>query len=282
MILFDRNWKGFWEKLKNTYSGFGNSITIVGFFMTLIALVYPNNTFPYLLQLGIGSTILVALVCIYQSWPDKVVTIEKYNGRNIPIGEISMIYPLPFKIGVVGCSKSGKTTFLNKVNFNRSSLMRTNEICANVFKLPPHLSVKKSNVVVVDGDGNNQSQQFDIMDNVDYLIVFFDHNEGNIMGRVVQSRLDEHEKFMEQMIFHLKKCKNLKYIHLVLNKHDLWKNSVDIKKLEFLFEKIKLQLEKVGDFKLSASFKHSNNDSDCIAEVLEVTSGYLGDFNNDR
>jgi GTPase SAR1 family protein len=282
MILFNRNWEGFWGKLKNTYQGFGNSLTIVGFFMTLIALIFPDHTFPYLLHFGVASAILAALVCLYQAWPEKVITIEKYNNKNIPLNEISMIHPLPFKIGVVGCSNSGKTTFLNKVNFNRSQLTRTNEIYASVFKLPPRLSIKKCNTVVVDGDGKNQSQQFDIMDHVDFLIVFFDHNEGNVNARVVQSRLDEHEKFIEQMIFHWKKCKNIKFVHLVLNKQDLWKNSADIKKLKDFLEKAILQLKQVGEFKVSASFNHSNNDSDCIAEVLEITSKYLGDFNNGK
>lgn len=282
MVLFDRNWNGFLGKLKSTYSGFGSSLTVIGFIMILIGVVYPDNSFPYLLQFGLGSIFIIGLVCLYIARPDKVTKIDKYKDKHIPIMEINQIHPLPFKIGVVGCSSSGKTTFLNKVNFNREQLNRTNEIYAAPFKLPSRLSKDGCNLVVVDGDGKNQSQQFDIMNHVDFLVVFFDHNESNTDASVVDARLEEHEKFMEQMLFHIKKCKQLKYVHLVFNKHDLWGNSSEIAKLQTFFEKKSTELRRFGTFHFSSSFKHSNNESDCIAEVLEFTSKYLGEFNNDK
>lgn len=282
MILFDRSWNGFWGDLKSTYSGFGNSLTVVGFIMVLIGIVYPDNSFPYLLHFGVVSIICIAIICLYHAWPNKVTKIDQYMGKHIPISEISQIYPLPFTVGVVGCSSSGKTTFLNKVNFNTGNLTRTNEIYATVLKLPSRFSEVKSEIVVVDGDGKNQSQQFDIMNHVDFLIIFLDHNDGDTSARVLNQRLDDHTKFMEQTMFHLKKCKKLKYIHLVLNKHDLWKNSADIDKLKTFFDNKLEELRKFSGLKVTGAFDHSNNESDCIAGVLEYTAIYLGEFKTDE
>ncbi|EXD15277.1 hypothetical protein J479_2462 [Acinetobacter baumannii 1297] len=247
--------------------------------MAIISLIYPDNSFPYMLEFGIGSSFVGIIWYVYQAWPDKLLKLESYANKPIPLVEISKIFPPPFKVGVVGCSKSGKTTFFQKANFIRKPLTRTNEVYANVFQLPAHLSAEKKNLIIFDGDGKQHTQQFDIMNHVNLLIIFFDHNENDSAIEIVEERLKDHQNFFEQLKFHIKNCHNLHYIHLVLNKNDLWGDSPEEKQiLSNWFNKFSQDLSYLGGVKVSLSFEHSNKDPDCIAEVLEHIAKYLGEF----
>lgn len=273
----NRNWGGFLNNLKKLFNSIGTYITFISTIMMLIGIKFPDNSFPYIFEIGLLSFILSLIWIVFEAWPEKILTIKDLNNTQISLENLNKIHPAPFKLGIIGCSKSGKTTFLQKASFSRKPLVRTNEIYANVFQLPDHLNTK-GKIILLDGDGKQHPQQFNIMERSNLIIIFFDHDESNDIDVLNNDRKNEHNIFFQQLIFNLRNCTNLKYIHIVINKHDLWGKSQDSTAIIDWIKSLKDDLEKVGNYKISESFQHCNNNQDSIAEILEHISQYKGFF----
>jgi GTPase SAR1 family protein len=267
MSLKGRDWDAFPNIFKENFKGMTAFLTFVGFVIAIISLQFKDDTIiSIIFWSGIILTFGSIIWVFQQSFPPNLICLDDYKDKNIPLDILTKIKPIPFKIGVIGCSKSGKTTFLRKCNFRSPPLARTNDIYATNLQLPEN----KGNVVVLDGDGKQHTQQFVIIEKADLLIIFFDHNETDDKNQVVKKRLSEHEEFFEQIIFHLKSQKNIKYIHIIMNKNDLWQKSISKEKLETWFNEQITKLSNNGNYKLTSSFEHSNNKSEKIGEVIDI------------
>lgn len=276
MPFKNRNWNLFWIQIKQNFLGMTGILTFVGFG---IALVSPKLKDPTAISLvlwsGIGLMVCCVIWVIYHSWPPKLPSLNEFHNKNIPLDVLNRINPVPFKIGAIGSSKSGKTTFYRRCNFSSPALSRTNDVSAIPLQLPEN----KGHVVVLDGDGKKHTQQFVIIENADLLLIFFDHNETDHRKEVIKKRLSEHEDFFEQVLFHLSQKNNIKYIHVIMNKHDLWLNSISKEKLKIWFDTQIEKLRNVGKYELTYSFEHSNNKPENIGDVIDVIFKSKGDFN---
>ena len=276
MPFKNRNWDLFWIQLKQNFLGMTGILTFVGFGIALVSPKLEDSTaISLVLWSGIGLMVCCVIWVIYHSWPPKLPSLDDFHNKNIPLDVLNRINPIPFKIGAIGSSKSGKTTFYRRCNFSSPALSRTNDVSAIPLQLPEN----KGHVVVLDGDGKKHTQQFVIIENADLLIIFFDHNETDNRKEVIKKRLSEHEDFFEQVLFHLNQKNNIKYIHVIMNQHDLWLNSISKEKLKIWFDAQVEKLRNVGKYELTYSFEHSNNKPENIGDVIDVIFKSKGNFN---
>ena len=173
MPFKNRNWDSFSPKLKHNFLGMTGILTFIGFGLALVA---PTLKDPTAINLVLWSGIALMICCIflviYHSWPPKQPSLAEFHNKPIPLDTLKNINPIPFKIGAIGSSKSGKTTFYRRCNFSSPALSRTNDVSAIPLQLPDN----NGHVVVLDGDGKKHTQQFVIIANADLLLIFFDHN----------------------------------------------------------------------------------------------------------
>lgn len=267
MPLKKRNWKIFPKLLKenslSTYSflgTFGSIVTIVTYYSKDSPLI------DFIFWSGICILSISILIFIFKSIPPELISLDNYHDGRIPLNILDKIYPTPFVIGIIGCSKSGKTTFLKNSEFSKNPLSRTNEVYAKKVQVPN----SKGNIVVLDGDGKEFTQQFYIMEKINILIIFFDHNETDNSSTIMKTRLTDHEYFFDQVISHLKNQKDIKHIHLIMNKNDLWKKAKSISNLEEWFEIQKNKLKNNSNYNLTDSLYYSNNIPENIGEIFQV------------
>lgn len=279
MLFKNRDWGNFKNSFATNFNGMGTFVTVTGGFLGAVG--YFINNGLYLSLVGIALIIGSLIWAIYKSWPEIFLTLEDFKSHIVPIADLNGIRPIPFTVGLMGRSKSGKTTFLHKTTYIRNKLTRTNEIYANIVQLPSHLK-PNGKLIIIDGDGKQFNQQFNIMGIVDILIIFFDHNESGDNVKLRKLRLKEHEDFIDQVISNLKHSKNLKHIHLVINKYDLWGNSVDREFIIKWGDEMLSNIEKNCDIKVTISHTHSNNIQDSIAETLEKISEVKGELYEEK
>ncbi|HGF9277401.1 TPA: hypothetical protein ACJESI_001740, partial [Acinetobacter baumannii] len=62
--------------------------------------------------------------------------LKELVGKKLTLEEVNSIYPIPFLLGVVGTTKSGKTTFLNQALRASTQTNRTNIIYGEVLSVP--------------------------------------------------------------------------------------------------------------------------------------------------
>ncbi|HFF4843642.1 TPA: hypothetical protein ACGC6A_003937, partial [Acinetobacter baumannii] len=137
--------------------------------------------------------------------------LKELVGKKLTLEEVNSIYPIPFLLGVVGTTKSGKTTFLNQALRASTQTNRTNIIYGEVLSVPRKYD---NYFIVIDGDGAKLKQQFEIINKVDYLLVFLDHNMSHTKKQLNTHRLREHENFFEHLKGYLSEHKKIKKIHL--------------------------------------------------------------------
>lgn len=270
MPFIKRNWNIFPELLKENLLSVYGILGALGSIVTIATYYFRDSLDSWIIVTVIGSGIIILLISIlialYKSFPPKLISLDDYQDGRIPLDILNKIYPIPFVIGIIGCSKSGKTTFLKNSEFSKNPLSRTNEVYAKKVQIPN----SKGNIVVLDGDGKEFTQQFYIMDKINILIVFFDHNETNNSSTIMKKRLSDHEYFFDQVLSHLKEKKNIIHIHLIMNKNDLWKKVKSTEYLEDWFEKQKNKLKNNSSYKVTSSLCYSNNVPENIGEIFQV------------
>lgn len=271
-----RNWKFFLPNLIKNFVSMTGFLTFVGFGLTVVG---PTLEDPIAINVVLwsGLVLMFCSVCFvfYYSWPPRLPHLNEFLDRPIPLETLNNMQPIPFKIGAIGSSQSGKTTFYRRCNFSSPALSRTNDISAIPLQLPDN----KGHVVVLDGDGKKHTQQFVIIENADLLLIFFDHNETSNRKEVIKKRLADHVDFFEQVLFHLSQNNSIKHIHVIMNKHDLWQHSISKDNLKKWFDEQVEKLRIVGKYELTYSFEHSNNKPEDIGSVINVIHKAKGVFN---
>ncbi|WP_269497888.1 hypothetical protein, partial [Acinetobacter baumannii] len=214
------------------------------------------------------SIISGIFLTIRLSWPEPVLQLKELVRKKLTLEEVNSIYPIPFLLGVVGTTKSGKTTFLNQALRASTQTNRTNIIYGEVLSVPRKYD---NYFIVIDGDGAKLKQQFEIINKVDYLLVFLDHNMSHTKKQLNTHRLREHENFFEHLKGYLSEHKKIKKIHLVLNKQDLWDSSAKKKQLcDWLETKVQDCIDSLN-IEVSYSF-HSNLNSASVNELINNIS----------
>lgn len=221
----------------------------------------------------VGGTIVVGAI-IHAAWcsfPGKSLSVSEALGRKLSLAELDSLDECLLKLAVVGASQSGKSTFLNSVQHLSQSSSRTNTVQAEILMLPGH---PPKYIALLDADGKEYVQQFEILKAADFFIIFVDHNISSTDGLKKVERLAEHDRFLEQ-VEPLLRGRSIRKIHLLLNKRDLWEKGQDSVELTEWFER---HVQEWGRMKIAneVTFSvHSNKDTQDMAKMMEFIRGFL-------
>ncbi|NQY21464.1 MAG: 50S ribosome-binding GTPase [Campylobacteraceae bacterium] len=161
-----------------------------------------------------GGSILYAG---FKSKPKKLLSHQETLNKTILFNELNNIEPLT-KVGLVGVTKVGKSTLIKSMQCELPPRTRTEELFATI------LSVLHTNkyIALIDGPGQELSQQFEIIDNVDILLMIIDHNVEDKNNAKI-SRIEEQKDFFDQILKYINRKNYHKRIHILVNKEDKWK-----------------------------------------------------------
>lgn len=147
---------------------------------------------------------------------------QQVQGRKLTLDKLRELPERCVKIALVGIGCAGKTTLLEHL----TGLPQT-----NAQTLSPELVVltveNVGDLVFLDAAGDDLTQQFELIDHADVLILVLDHNEKRI-ARVSSTRKQHQERNIRQLLFKLqqkqKSGRPIFGVHLLYNKQDLWGN----------------------------------------------------------
>jgi len=186
------------------------------------------------LQVGLLAACGVITVPIighafWKSWPPKHSTAESRAGEQILLGDLVSIDPPPPVLGIVGTKKVGKTTlqdtFMQKID-TRQGVEETRKITCHI--APIIHQPKAEYWAIIDGKGEELSQQFEVLNRAQILCVLIDHNMVSDAVVLNEDRLEKHREDGEQLRSHLvnqweSKLPSHKLpVHILLNKRDTW------------------------------------------------------------
>ena len=262
----NRRWKEWPKRFCSALNSTGGVVGAVGLGLSALG---ATVSAPIVLTFG-GVTLGGALIyAVWQGIPPNCYSAPYHVGRSFRLEDLPQFYPPLLKLGIVGISKSGKSTFLQHARQQRPTDTRTNKICAVVITLQ---TTPPSFVALLDGDGQQLSQQFVIAANCDFLLVFLDHNEGDSAVAKSKERVEEHERFLQQLAFHLKERSHLRNIHFLLNKRDLWERSRSAEELRAWLENHVTAWRNTSLAETITSDSHSNTFAEDITKVLSKIS----------
>ncbi len=262
--------KGWVENFKSEMKDIGGLTSLFG------GLVAASATVMAVPAIAIGGVVITGggiLVAGFRAIPDKLESPKKYVKKTIKIDKLNDVEPI-LRVGVIGNTKSGKSTLLDKMQLNTFTNERTDELYATIL-----MPIQSSNYIAfIDGAGQEYTQQFTIIDNSDFLLLLVDHN-GEDGVRVSNDRLNSHQDFIVQMIQHINKNNMKKQIHLLLNKEDKWSVSNTKEALLQRFEEYKQLLSQNPLVKLTSS-SHSNFIDRDIANIWDKLNQEVENANN--
>ena len=227
---------------------------------------------------AIGGAVLVGAVIFagVRSFPPKLSTAAESLGQKLSLEKLATLDHPPIRLAVVGATQSGKSTFLKSTQHSAESSTRTNKVEAEILMLPGN---PPACIALLDGDGKEFAQQFEIIKEADLLIVFVDHNVSATNKIKSDNRLAEHDRFIEQIEPVLKRRSSRPKIHLLFNKRDLWESGPDSAELINWFQRHADEWNRIGitnDF--SFGF-HTNNTTADTAKMMAVIRDFVANRN---
>lgn len=252
---------------------FGKALTetsgIVGLAGIAISAAGAIFAAPVILGAG-GVTIGGALLYAgYRGIPPELKSASELVGTSVPIQVLDEIDHPILKLGIVGSSQSGKTTFLQQVLQQPPETTRTHKVYAAIVALQ---TTPVTYIALIDGDGEQFAHQFEVVENADFILIFLDHNLGDANVAKSKERIDEHDRFIKQLEFHLKQRKQIARVHLVLNKRDLWEKSKSSDELQDWFNTHVNSLKHASYADVVTSGFHSNIIAADIGRIMRIIS----------
>lgn len=259
-----RQWKKWPSRFGKALADTSGVVGLVGVGITAVGATVAA---PVVLALG-GATIGGAVVYAgYRGIPPKMLVASELAGSNVSLDALKDIDPPILKLGIVGYTQSGKTTFLKQSLQKSPKTTRTSKVYAAIMALQTSPTVY---VALLDGDGEQLPQQFEVAERADFLLVFMDHNQGDKKVAKSKERIEEHDRFLKQLEFHIKKGGTHARIHVVMNKRDLWEQSKSADELLKWFGGHVNQWERVGVAAEITSDVHSNIIAADIGKVIRL------------
>jgi hypothetical protein len=235
------------HKIERT-SGTAGLILAIG---TVVGFYVKENIF------GIINAVLLLSLIAYLAWdsfPPKMKLAQDCLGIQMSLKQLGEIHPPLLKLAVIGASQTGKSTFLSSTQ-HAASPERTNNVYAEILAIagnPPKY------IALLDGDGSEYIQQFDILREADIIFVFTDHNSQSNSADISESRLSEQDRFIKQIQSVIKNRSSLPAIHFLLNKRDLWERGPHAEKLA-LWHAEHAERWSSGNFSSEFSSSHHSN-----------------------
>ena len=249
-----RKWK---EWPKKTVHELNSISGLVGVGGVLVGGAGAIAATPYVFVAGcalVGGSILYSG---YKAFPRKLLDPNELIGRNLEslesLSELSEDLP---KVGVVGSSGTGKSTLIEKLKRNARLPNPTSKVYAVVMRSG---GVSPKTFVLLDGAGEELQQQFAVAEQSDVLFLIFDHNESKEDALVKNSRLEDHDEFVDQVLpFLVSRNCAPKHIFLYLNKCDSWSRSKHSGSVENWGEKTKIKFGNLVEGTRITVRPHSN------------------------
>jgi hypothetical protein len=220
---------------------------------------------------GLGIAALASGYALKKSIPPKIKSAVDFVGIPTTLDEILKIQPRIPTLSIVGPSQAGKTTLKQRLNFDDAANARTQQIVGDVVSLQ---TTPPSYFALLDGGGEKFAQQFKLAEACDCLCLVVDHNISDTAADVDLNRLSQIRELMVQTRHYLDEQKSSKkeWIHILVNKHDLWKNATDTQRTEFEhFCRDEISKWEVGQrAKIVTYHYHSNEFPDDVAHFMRL------------
>lgn len=261
-----RKWSSWWKRIVE-------DVSVPEVFIGLVSLGLVLSTQPVFKIPGILASIGIAVFILIRSFPERLLSTAALASSQeaISLDKLGQLDTSVIRIGTVGEGQTGKSTFLNNALLISSEPPKTSHVSVRIVSLP-----NESPPVfcaLVDGDGSQLTQQFEICDNSELLFVFLDHNTSDSSGEKSDIRLGEHAKFLTQLRSHLNrdKMKNPNQIHFILNKRDLWQANEAIERdMVGWFCDIASEWRSFGMAQTVAASQHSNLNASDVRKLLQL------------
>jgi hypothetical protein len=213
-------------------------------------------------------TIGIVGLAMKRAWPPRVLRVLEVEGQELPLADLAKIEPRVPALGILGVGVVGKTTLKNRLlQIPARGLTRTQRVTIHVSSL---LRDPTTYFAFVDGGGDSNSQQFDVADHSNILVVLLDHDDIGGATQPNDDRLRAHVEFGKQLRDHLTNHSDRRGpIHVLLNKRDLWEQADSDSRqalLAFFTEEAGLWKAAFGDEVTSAEY--SNDVPDDLANLI--------------
>ena len=265
-----RNWKSWWHRLRQSVS---SAELVVGLASLAITVFGTLAEQPYVQIPGILVLVGIPILLAFRSFPDRLLSVPSLAASQSPIKlhQLRELDTPVVNVGTVGEKQSGKSTFLQYALQSTPGAKKTTRLEVRIVPVPN--AVPQVFCALVDGDGGQLSQQFDVCDHVDLLIVFLDHNTSDQQAVLAEHRLSSHDSFLSQLRSHMTRDGAVapRHIHFLLNKRDLWETNAQTKStLEPWFCEIVSSWRSYGMAPTVTSSRHSNWDAQDVASMLRT------------
>jgi hypothetical protein len=198
-------------------------------------------------------------------------------GKYLPLEALNGIFPRVPTLGVVGPSKSGKTTLKNRIARLPDKGKRTQSLTAYI---EPLATVPAQYLAILDGSGEAFAQQFEIASVADIICIVLDHNDSATEAVVSQDRLKENSEFLKQIRTYLVEKRQAPpgWVSILLNKRDLWENADNAAKaslLKFFDDEVRKWEQGAKGGTVSSGF-YSNERAGDTADLVTRLADYTG------
>lgn len=271
-----RRWKDWPKRVANELNGTSGIAGAGGTLLTIGGwALLPSVAAVVTSGVGVLITAGAMGVAAWKAIPPKFRNPIDLVGRRLPLDQLDNVHPPLPKLGIVGPSMVGKSTLLNVILTQPPPDERTQGVHTYVAPLQTN---PVQYVAIIDGGGQMLADQFSVAAPADILCIVLDHHRSNSEKNVDKQRLTEHSLFQEQLRGYLATQRNkLAWVHLLLNKQDLWKDAPDQERqslLEFLLSEVKTW--EGGNWARRVTYAlHSNRYTDDVGNFLRQIVAFL-------
>jgi len=223
--------------------------------------------------LGILLTAGAAVASGTKSFPPRLVNPTDIVGEDKAIGQLDSLEPRVFAVGIVGPSEAGKSTLASQILHKpkpRGS-HRTQGVHCYIAALQ---TAPVMYIAMIDGPGDKFAAQFEVVEHSHIVLVALDHSDSGGVATEAP-RIAEHRRFQKQLRDYLvARSKTMEWVHLLMNKRDLWERGPHQDLLDFL----KVETDEWTKSNLSrrvTSAVHSNESAYDITELLKDVAAFL-------
>lgn len=206
---------------------------------------------------GMGGAVMAgaAVWCAWKGFPARASTPAEKVGASLSLREVEALDPPVARIGFVGASRVGKTTLLAHMAVRVPTTPRTDRVTATIIGSQ---TAPQRYCALVDGAGQEYTQQFSVIGFSRVLLIFVDHNESSSDVSVDDARLTQHREFVDQVRSHIAANHlSIDHVHFVLNKSDLWVAGPDSARLRTWFDAMVADWVRLG-LSTTTKAEHSN------------------------
>ena len=272
-----RRWSEWPREILKKLESVSGLVGIAGVALTVSGATFLDGSAAAALSIGGGFIVVCVLgYAIWEAIPPVLKNASDLVGHTLDLTELANIFPPICKLAIVGLTRTGKTTLKRRLQFHLPPDERTQSARATIVPIPTN-PVKY--LAVLDGGGENFSQQFKIAAPADHLCLVIDHNISDHDTDVSAERKEETVEFMKQIRGHLLESESPQksWIEVLANKKDLWEQLSGKDRKSFTdFVNAETKKWKNGNFgKIVRMEHHSNENPNDVARFMNVLKSTL-------